>query len=232
MSKHNLSQADELYTGKGRYPALFGVNGRTGARVDPTVKLDLGAPDADDANGFIETQNLTALGVASVATPATAVGAIAEAALAGVCDVPRNIVGAWTGTAVLTINGTDEYDEVMSENSASGTSHTGKKAFKTVTDISVSGDVTALTVGTGDVLGLPYVLTSEQDVLAFYADSTEEKLAATFVAAVGTVATATTGDIRGTVSPNTGPDGSVTNVLWTHVQDRGTKQGLVGVSQA
>lgn len=230
MSKNNVSLADELYTGKGRYAALFGRNGRTGAPLDPLVKVDLGAPDADDANGFVESQDLTSAGVFSVDT--TAAAAIAAAALAGVADVPRNVVAAWTGTGVLTVTGTDEYDEVISEASASGTSLTGKKAFKTVTNISSSADITGLTVGTGDVLGLPYVLTSEQDVLAFYADTTEEKLAATFVAADGSVATTTTGDVRGTVSPNTGPDGSVTNILWMHVQDRGSKNGLVGVTQA
>jgi len=230
MSKNNVSLADELYSGKGRYAPLFGVNGRVGAPMTPTTKVSMGAPDADDANGFVVSQDLTSLGVFS--SSVTVAVALAAGALAGVCDVSRNVVAAWTGTAVITITGTDVYDEVMSEASASGTSLTGKKAFKTVNNVTVSGDVTSLTVGTGDVLGLPYFLTSEQDVLAFYADTTEEKLAATFVAGVTTVATTTTGDIRGTVSPNTGPDGSVTNVLLMHVQGPGTKEGLVGVTQA
>jgi hypothetical protein len=46
----------------------------------------------------------------------------------------------------------------MTESSASGTSFTGKKAFATVTKVKVSADVTALTVGTGNVLGLPDLL--------------------------------------------------------------------------
>lgn len=118
------------------------------------VEVNLGSPDAADANGYVESQDLTALGVFSVNT--TVAAALAAAALAGTADVPRNVVAAWTGTAVLTVTGTDEYGNVMVESSGSGTSLTGKKAFKTVTGISVSADVTSLTVGTGDVLGLPF----------------------------------------------------------------------------
>jgi len=230
MSKDNISLASELYTGKGRYAPLFGTNGRVGAEMHPVTKVSMGAPDADDADGFLDDKDLTSAGVFE--THVTLAVALAAGALAGVADVPRNVVGAWTGTAILTVTGTDIYDEVMSEASASGTTFTGKKAFKTITDMSVSADVTACSIGTGDVLGLPYFLTSEQDVLAFYADTTEEKLAATFVAGVTTVATTTTGDIRGTVSPDTAPDGSVTNALWMYVQNRIDKEGLVGVTQA
>jgi len=53
----------------------------------------------------------------------------------------------------------------MVEKSASGTSHTGKKAFKTVTSFSVSANVTALTVGTGVVLGLPVAVAKEENIL-------------------------------------------------------------------
>ena len=118
-----------------------------------TVVIDLGSPDADDANGYVESQDLTAAGVFSVDT--NVAGALAAAALNGTADVPRNVVAAWTGTAVLTVTGTDVDGNVLVESSASGTSLTGKKAFKTVTNISTSANITALTVGTGDVLGLP-----------------------------------------------------------------------------
>lgn len=128
------------------------------------VRLDLGSPDVADSNGYVESQNLTALGVFSV--DATAAAALAAAALNGTADVPRNVVAAWTGTAVLTITGTDEYGNVIVESSASGTSLVGKKAFKTVTGISTSANITSLTVGTGDVLGLPNFLENEAVVLA------------------------------------------------------------------
>ena len=228
-TKHVISQADELFWGKARYAPLQGILGRTGMRIDPIVKWNLGTPDTADANGVVESQDLTALGVFSVDT--TAAAAIAAAALAGVMDVPRNIVAAWTGTAVITITGTDAYDNVLVESSASGTSLAGKKAFKTVNNVSVSADVTALTVGTGNVLGLPICLDHERDVLAFYADTTEEKLAATFVAAVTSVATATTGDVRGTVTPNTTPNGSVVMYIWMGPKGVSLSSDLVGVTQ-
>jgi len=230
MSKDSLSRGSEFYVGDGRYAPLFGENDRTGAPLMAISKIDLGTPIIGDPNGIVVSQNLTALGVFS--SSVTAAVAIAAGALAGVADAPRNVVAAWTGTAILTVTGTDKYDEVMSESSASGTSFAGKKAFKTFTDVSVSADVTSLTVGTGNVLGLPYRLTGEFDVIGLYADAVEEKLAATFVAAVGSVATATSGDIRGTVVADTTLDGSVSLILWMHVEDPGSKEGLVGVPQA
>ena len=60
-------------------------------------------------------------------------------------DVPRNVVAAWTTTAVLTVTGT-EYGKVVVESAASGTSMTGKKAFKTVTGVAAS---TAVTLAAG-----------------------------------------------------------------------------------
>jgi hypothetical protein len=124
-------------------------------RVAPLqdIEINLGAPDVADADGFFASQDLTTAGVASVST--TVAAAIAAAALAGIADVPRNVVAAWTGAAVLTVTGKDEFGNTMVESSASGTSFTGKKAFKQVTGIAVSANVTSLTVGTGDVLGLP-----------------------------------------------------------------------------
>jgi hypothetical protein len=145
---------------------------RTREGADPAPKrtagtavklLNLGAPDTADANGYVESQDLTAAGVFSVDT--TAAAAIAAAALDGIADVPRNVVAAWTGTAVLTVTGKDEYGNTMVESSSSGTSFTGKKAFKQVTGISVSASVTALTVGTGVVLGLPVFLGSINQIV-------------------------------------------------------------------
>ena len=134
------------------------------------IRVTLGSPDTADPNGYVESQDLTSAGVFSVNT--TAAAAIAAAALAGTADVPRNVVASWTGTAVLTITGTDEDGNVLVESSASGTSLTGAKAFKTVTGISSSANITSLTVGTGDVLGLPQFLSDAGYVLAVEEGST------------------------------------------------------------
>ena len=171
----------------------------------PLVLINLGAPDVADPNGYVETQNLTSAGVFSVST--TAAAALAAAALAGTADVPRNVVAAWTGTAVLTITGTDKNGNVLVESSASGTSLAGKKAFKTVTNVSSSANITSLTVGTGDVLGLPVFLPGTGYVLRELQDGVAPT-AGTVVAGVATAATATTGDVRGTYDPNAACDGA------------------------
>ncbi len=172
--------------------------------ITPYV-INLGAPDVADADGFCASQDLTALGVFSIGV--TAAATIAAAALVGRADKPRNVVAAWTGTGVLTVTGTDEYGRVIRESSASGTSLTGKKAFKTVTGISSSANITALTVGTGDVLGLPVALPQVGLNVREMQDGAVAT-AGTLVAAVRTTATATTGDVRGTYDPNAACDGA------------------------
>jgi hypothetical protein len=121
-------------------------------------------------------------------------------------DVPRAIVAAWTGAAVLTVTGTDEYGAVMAESSASGTSLTGKKAFKTITGVKTSANITGLTVGTGKVLGLPVFLPSPAEVMREL-EGGAIATAGTLVAGVTTTQSATTGDVRGTYAPSSTPDG-------------------------
>ena len=169
------------------------------------IMVSLGAPDTADPDGYVVSQNLTSAGVFSVDT--TAAAALLAAALDGVADVPRNVVAAWTGAAVLTITGTDKYGAVVVESSASGTSLAGKKAFKTVTGISSSANITGLTVGTGDVLGLPVFLPSLGHVTRELQDGAAAT-AGTVVAGVSTTPTATTGDVRGTYDPNAACDGA------------------------
>lgn len=118
------------------------------------VRIDLGAPDTADADGIVESQDLTTAEVYSVLAFNGVYGDPYSNDYA-VLDVPRNVVAAWTTTAVLTVYGEDEYGNEMIESSGSGTTMTGKKAFKKVTRIDTSANITSLTVGTGDVLGLP-----------------------------------------------------------------------------
>lgn len=151
--------------GKRIYTDTDGTNSVMAAMTrNDAFLINLGAPDAAVTNGYFASQDLTAAGVAS--TSVTAAAAIAAASLAGVADVPRNVVAAWTGTAILTVTGKDQYGNTIIEKSASGTSFTGVKAFKKVTGISVSANVTSLTVGTGNVIGLPVYLPSRSNVLA------------------------------------------------------------------
>jgi len=136
-------------------------------------------------------------------------------------------VAAWTGTAVLTVTGTDEFGNTVVESSASGTSMAGKKAFKTVTSVVPSANITSATVGTGDVLGLPAFLPGAGRVLAELEDGAAAT-AGTLVAGVRTTpATATTGDVRGTYDPNSAADGSKAFELVVALDDPSDK----GVAQ-
>lgn len=230
MVKHLISRAGELFSGNGRYAPLTLQNaGRTGAPMEVITLINMGTPVVGDPNGYVESQDLTLAGVFSANT--TAAAAIAAAALAGVADYPRNVVAAWTTTATVTVTGTDAYGETIVESSAAATSLTGKKAFKTVTDVSSDTNITGLTVGHGDVLGIPYALAGEYGVVSFYADAVEEKLASVFVSQVTTAATATTGDVRGTVNPDTTLDGTVQLYLRMSVAGTDSREGLAGVTQ-
>ncbi len=164
--------------------------------------VDLGTPATADANGAVESQAATV--ASGLATGFN--GALVSDGVA-VFDVPRNVVASWTGTAILTVTGTDVNGNTVVESSASGTSMTGAKAFKTVTGVSVSANVTALTVGSGQVLGLPVFLQDALDVEQERQDGVAAT-AGTIVTGDEAVATATTGDVRGTYTPNSAPNGS------------------------
>lgn len=165
------------------------------------VRINLGAPQAAAAAGICASQALNT-GVDGVLNGSLVVnGAVSF-------NTPRNIVAAWTNTAVITVTGTDEYGNVLVESSASGTSFTGKKAFKTVTRVRVSANVTGMTVGTGTVLGLPAFLADAADVIREANDGAVPGTGGTFVAGDQTAASATTGDVRGTYAPNQAPNGT------------------------
>jgi len=174
-----------------------------------TVSVDLGVPDAADADAVVESQAATAAG--GLATGFVGGGPV-------ILDVPRNIVASWTGAAVLTVTGLDEHGNVVVESSASGTSMTGAKAFASVTGVSVSSDVTGLTVGTGAVLGLPCYLPSVGDVLTRKTDGATVTNG-TLVAGVLGAQTATTGDVSGTYAPSAAPNGTRSYDLLIAVRD-------------
>lgn len=220
-TKYHLSHAEQLFYGAAYHPGAFANFGRKGYRVMLPSWVLLGTPIVGDADGYLESQAITAAG-----GPATGL----NGTLGGVADVPRNVVAAWTGTAVMTVTGTDVYGRPLVESSASGTSFTGKKAFKTVTAVSVSADVTGATVGHGDVLGLPYRVNSKDEILIF--ENGVPVATGTFVAAVTTdPATATTGDVRGTLDPTATLNGSVRIAVQFLNLDPTSKVSLFGVDQ-
>lgn len=134
------------------------------AALAPLWLLNLGSPTLAASNNIALSQSVTGAGTAFVLNGTLLQGAVS------ILDVPRNVVAAWTGTAILTITGKDEYGVTMIEKSASGTSHTGKKAFKQITSITTSASITGATVGTGVVLGLPVTMTSAGQLYGEFQD--------------------------------------------------------------
>lgn len=189
--------------GKPVYRTDEGANSRLVNRVSraDTFMINLGAPDVADPDGVCKSQSITSAAGGSIDGDLAVGGEV-------VFDVPRNVVGAWTGAAVMTVTGEDEYGKTVVESSAAGTSFTGKKALKKVTGVAVSANVTLATVGSGDVLGLPVFVPAAGHVLKELQDGAAAS-AGTIVAGAQTAggSTATTGDVRGTYDPNAACDG-------------------------
>jgi hypothetical protein len=162
------------------------------------LHINLGSPTVAAANALSTTGDVTAVGSGAVLL-----------ALAADLITPRTVVAAWTGTAVCTVTGKDVYGKTVVEKSASGTSLTGAKAFKSVSSVKFSADVTGCTVGHGDVFGLPVFLPSAGYIIKELIDGAAAT-AGTTVAGIRTAggSTATTGDVRGTYDPNSAADGS------------------------
>lgn len=167
----------------------------------------------------------------SVAAAGSAIinGSLAAAGVATM-DVPRNIVAAWTGTAIVTITGTDYYGVVQTQASASGTSLASLKTFATITSIVSSAAITAFTCGTGNVLGLPARIQSGNIALPMFNDLSD---AGTLVYPDLTLpATSATGDVRGTYTPAGTLNGAkFLSVLLLPV-DPTTQVGTFGVAPA
>jgi len=165
----------------------------------------------------------------TTASPATINGTLASGGVATM-DVPRNIIAAWTGTAIVTITGTDYYGQTQTWVSASGTSTASTKAFATVTSITVSANVTGFTCGTGNVLGLPFRINNGDFLAPMVGDAAD---AGTFTPPDLTLpATSTTGDVRGTYTPNTALNGVKFVAAWIKPTDPTTQVGSFGVTPA
>lgn len=207
-------QLDRIGVGTGNAAGVTLADPASMAVLTP-VEIVLGAPDTADADGVCASQAGTA------ATAMTINGALASGGVA-TFDVPRNVVAAWTNTATLTVTGTDEYGNTVVETSGSGTSMAGKKAFKTITSVVPSANITGATVGTGDVLGLPVFVSSPDHIVAEIEDGAAATAGAV-VAGVTATPTATTGDVRGTYDPNSAADGSKEFRVVALVADPGDK---------
>ena len=220
-TKHNISRASEIYAGA-LHKGVFNTNQRAGAPIGNLVQVSLGTP------------TLGATTTLRAAAAVAAAGAISLDATA--LDVGRNVTITSAGNdsgITFTVNGKDAHGVPVTEvvtGANAGTAATAK-TFKTIDSIVASGAAAGnVSVGDGDVLGIPYALAKLADVLAVYAGDTEELAASTVVVADAAAATGTTGDVRGTVDPNTALDGSTEIVVWMKV-DGSSPEALGGVEQ-
>lgn len=210
-TRHTISRADTLYSGGANYPP-GNVLGVPGLPVHVFNMLNLGAIATASANAIAASQASSGSTNALVINGALATSGIATP------DVPRNVVAAWTATAIATVTGTDFYGQPQTEVSTSGTTMTGKKAFATITAVTFNAAVTAATVGTGVQIGLRYRVDANGLIIAKVNSATD---AATLtVADTTSPATSSTGDVRGTVSFASAPDGSKVYAVVISIADR------------
>ena len=161
-------------------------------------------------------------------------------------DCPRAVsitIGAGTiSDRAVTVSGYDVYGQSMSEVIQTGTTQSttvnGKKAFYQVSSVTVANTVGGtLAVGTTDILGSPVRITDAGYIArAGWAGVLAED-AGTFVAAVTTTATTTSGDVRGTYVPSSATNGTrrlVMGILLPAlaVGPNATRTGALGVTQA
>lgn len=179
--------------------------GRFMASLGNVALIHIGAPAVGAATTVVNAAARAAVGKTTYAAPV-------------VLDVPRALTvksSTTDTTQKVTIRGVDVYGQALSETlSLNGTSAVnGKKAFSVVysdeVDIALAGN---LSIGTQNVFGLPFFLPGGTSAGAGYVLKEVQDGAAatagTFKGGDLTKATAATGDVRGTWSPNATPDGA------------------------
>lgn len=159
-------------------------------------------------------------------------------------DIPRILryTSGGTDTGItFTATGFDFYGQAMSESvtGAAATVASGKKAFFQVTGVAQSGSVSStISVGTGDVFGLPYYLADFGYIQSVKWNETLAPDAGTPLVGVTTTATKTTGDVRGTYAPSANASNGTRRLVITQaiaaaqVGTAATRASVLGVTQA
>ena len=232
------------------------IYGAGNAYLGDPAPMDLGVGPLGRVYVFdVVPQTASTSNIAATQTPAAA-GNLTLTAGAGVklitrgdgvtvyqLDCPRAVsVSLVTGgtARAYTISGYDYYGQAMSEviTSVAAATTNGKKAFYQITSISGAGaSTTAVTVGTTQLLGLP-VRVIDGGYIAHVGWNGGFALdTGTLAVAVTATATTTTGDVRGTFSPSSAPDGIKRLILGIMlpaiaVGPNATRTGALGVTQA
>jgi hypothetical protein len=157
------------------------------------------------------------------------------------CARTVTITAAGANTATYTISGYDIYGQAMTETVAAPSTSTvsSAKMFKSVvsvTNANATATTNDVTVGYGDVIGLPYRVTT-RDYVYFNYNATVGLLAAITVADTTSPATAATGDVRGKITLASAADGTKRLVAFIALPalasgPNATRIGAFGVTQA
>jgi len=154
-----------------------------------------------------------------------------------------SVTATTVGTSpVFTVSGYDIYGFPMSEALTATASSTvnGKKAFKYITSVTPSAADSTYTysIGTTDIIGLPIRSDNFGDILVNYSGSLDPALITAntgYTAAVKTLATTTTGDVRGTYTLQTAASTGANRLFVRQnpaAYNVGSIVGLFGVTQA
>jgi hypothetical protein len=208
----------------------------TGQRL--TISGTLGGTGTITGYTNPTTYALTAV-TATSATLTTTAGA-AVVTTAGTPTGLTYTLGA--SPVVLTVSGFDYYGQAMSEaitsSAAVSTTVAGKKAFYQISTVAIAGATgTAVTFGTTQLLGLPVRVTDGGYICHVGWNNAFAIDGGSLVAAATVPATTTTGDVRGTFSPSSAPDGIKRLVVGIMlpgiaVGPNATRTGALGVTQA
>lgn len=166
------------------------------------VQVRLGAPLAASATQVVNAQAVANGNLVTLTTPVT-------------LDTPRGLAykssNAGDTTQTLTVIGQDEFGASMTETvTLNGTTAVnGLKAFYKVISYKASAALAGnLSIGTqAGVLGIPVIVNRAGYVVGELQDGAKAT-AGTVTVADFTIPSATTGDVRGTYTPNSAPDGS------------------------
>jgi len=214
-----------------------GVIGQGVGPMGRTTYLDI-VPAALSATAVCAAQAIAGAANATINGASATAGVATFDYVRGVSIVTSN---AGNTTQTVTVTGTDYYSQSQTETlTCNGTTTVnGKKAFSTITQVTVSDAITGtISVGNTDVFGLPYRITDAGYLFRTGWAGAVADNAGTFVAADTTSpATATTGDVRGTFTPTTSANGSrrlVIGMIMTSVQSgpNATQTSAIGVTPA
>ena len=189
--------------------------------VDGITTADIPAPPAALATGILNAQSIAAAGTSN-----PVVGFLPS--VLGRYGRNLTVVASGAATSNVTVYGYDYLGQAIKESFTltGATPVVGKKMFADIVNVAYGLTAgTTINVGYGAVLGLPYKAMGTQILAEQISNVTPT--AGALVAGVD-VQTLTSGDPRGTYTPNLAPDG-VRSYRVTYIADRNNLHGSAHV---